>query len=173
MSDATIRIIGRGERCCLSIESDAPLPGDDHDSAAERIVHGAADIIVAPIARIAERIGINPVCGDLPDGVYITTPDGRVYDWPAVVDTLVQRIEQQPVDYHKLADCMVDLVLDKKVLGKDEPRDSVVTAVDNLCTVLPGVTRDDVYEAVKRLIVDTAQAVHEDLERGDAEGGGA
>lgn len=163
MPDATIRIIGRGERCCLSIESDAPLPGDDHDAAAERIVHGAADIIVAPIARIAERIGVEPMCGELPDGVYITTPDGRVYDWPAVVDKLVSRIAMPTGN----------VLRDHNDNGTvpNEPHDSIEAAVDAITNVVPGAVIDTVRAEVVLMISDMHQQVHEDLERGDAEGG--
>lgn len=94
MSDGTIKVVGSGERCCLVIENmNRTAPGGDMASAVERAVHTVADVFVDPLSRIAERVGVEPTPKPLPDGVYISSADGkRYYDWPAVVDALVARI---------------------------------------------------------------------------------
>jgi len=93
LTEATIKIIGSGKRNCISIENTGRLATGDMVEGVERAVHTVAQVFVDPLSRIAERIGVEPIPEPLPDGVYISSADGkRMYDWPAVVDALVARV---------------------------------------------------------------------------------
>jgi hypothetical protein len=136
-------------------------------------------LVIDPLTKIAERIGVEAVdTATMGDGVYLGSADGkRLYSWPDVVDKLVSRIESQPIDYDVLARRMVSIAmavpLNEVSVLKPDHHEYITSAVSSLCEVLPGVSRDEVYEQVKSVIAELHRQVHEDLERGDAEGSAA
>jgi hypothetical protein len=144
----------------------------------EAIAH-TMHTIVDPLTKIAECIGVEAVdTATMGDGVYLGSADGkRLYSWPDVVDKLVSRIESQPIDYDVLARRMVSIAmavpLNEVSVLKPDHHEYITSAVSSLCEVLPGVSRDEVYEQVKSVIAELHSVKHAQNMRNDTEGGDA